>query len=132
MGIDFGEKRIGIALTDPLLTFAYPFTTLINDINIYDNLKKIILEKNVIRIILGMPSSAKTGSAKVAEKVRKFQEELVEKFKLEIILWNEEYTSIIAEQRILESVARKKKRRDKSLIDQNAAAVILQEYLDSI
>lgn len=132
MAIDFGEKRIGIALSDPLLTFAYPYTTLNNDQNFYKNFEKIILEKNINKIVLGLPTSFKTSSAKLAEKIKKFQEELIKKFKIEIILWDEEYTSVIAERRIIESVARKKKRKDKSLIDQNAAAVILQEYLDSI
>ncbi len=132
MAIDFGEKRIGIALSDPLLIFAYPYITLNNDTNLYKNFDKIILEKNINKIVLGLPSSSKTSSAKLAEKIKIFQEELKKKFKIEIILWDEEYTSVIAERRIIESVARKKKRKDKSLIDQNAAAVILQEYLDSI
>ena len=132
MAIDFGEKRIGIALSDPLLTFAYPYTTLSNDTNLYKNFEKIILEKNINKIVLGLPSSLKTASAKIAEKVKNFKNELIKRFKIEIILWDEEYTSVIAEQRVIESVARKKKRKDKSLVDQNAAAIILQEYLDSI
>lgn len=132
MAIDFGEKRIGVALSDPLLTFAYPYTTIKNDSNLYENFEKIVLEKNINKIILGIPSSSKASSLKLAEKIKKFQEELIKKFKIEVIFWDEEYTSVIAERRIIESVARKKKRKDKSLVDQNAAAVILQEYLDSI
>ena len=132
MAIDFGEKRIGIALSDPLFTFAYPYTTILNDTKLFKNLEQMILEKSINKIVLGLPSNAKQASAKLAEKVKKFQNELVEKFKVEVILWDEEYTSIIAEQRIIESVARKKKRKNKALIDQNAAAIILEEYLDSI
>ena len=75
MAIDFGEKRIGIALSDPLLTFAYPYTTLSNDTNLYKNFEKIILEKNINKIVLGLPSSLKTASAKIAEKVKNFKNE---------------------------------------------------------
>ncbi len=132
MAIDFGEKRIGIALTDPLLTFAYPYKTLTNDNLLFKNLEKIIFDKNIKKIILGLPSTSKPASAKLADKILNFKKELEKKFKKEIILWDEEYTSVIAQQRIIESVAGKKKRKDKALIDQNAAAVILQEYLDSI
>ena len=55
MAIDFGEKRIGVALSDPLLTFAYPYTTIKNDSNLYENFEKIVLEKNINKIILGIP-----------------------------------------------------------------------------
>jgi putative Holliday junction resolvase len=56
MGIDFGEKRIGIALSDPLFTFAYAFTTLLNDSRFSTNLSKIINEKKISKVILGFPS----------------------------------------------------------------------------
>ena len=49
MGIDYGEKRIGIALSDPLFTFAYPYTTLKNDLTFLTNLSKIIAEKKIIK-----------------------------------------------------------------------------------
>lgn len=130
MAIDYGEVRIGIALSDPLLTFAYPFTTLNNDKSLLKNLKEIVNEKQISLIILGLPSSLKTASAKIASKVKEFGEVLKNELKLEIIFWDEEYTSIIAEQRIKETVTGQKKRRNKGLIDQNAAAIILQEYLD--
>ena len=132
MGIDFGEKRIGIALSDPLFTFAYPHTTFINDSDLIGNIDKIISDKKINKIILGLPSSLKSASAKVAEKVQNFRNELIKKFNLEVILWDEEYTSVIAQQKVIESVTGKKKRKNKSLIDQNAAAIILQEYLNSM
>jgi putative pre-16S rRNA nuclease len=132
MAIDFGEKRIGIALSDPLFIFAYPHTALENDSELIKNLGKIVSEKKIKKIILGLPSSLKSASAKIAAKVYNFKEELINKFDLEVILWDEEYTSVMAQQKVLESVTGKKKRKNKSLVDQNAAAIILQEYLDSI
>ncbi len=68
MGIDYGEKRIGIALSDPLLIFAYPFTTLQNDLSFLNNLSKIIVEKNIAKIILGLPSSKFKSSAELSQK----------------------------------------------------------------
>lgn len=131
MGIDYGSKRIGISLCDPLLTFSYSYKTLSNDKNFFKELKTIIKEKNVIKIILGLPSDGYHASKILAEKVLKLKNEIETKLKLIVILWDEEYTSVLAEQQIFDSVKSKKKRKDKGLIDRNSAAIILQEYLDS-
>jgi len=131
MGIDFGEKRIGIALSDPLLIFAYPFTTLQNDLTFMNNLSKIIREKNIAKVILGLPSSKFKSSAELSKKVQKLKLEIEFKFKIEVILWDEEYTSAIAKTRVIESVTKKSKRKNKDLLDKHSAAIILQEYLDS-
>ena len=131
MGIDFGQKRIGIALSDPLLIFAYPFTTLQNDLTFINNLSKIIREKNIAKAILGLPSSKFKSSAELSKKVQKLKLEIESKFKIEVILWDEEYTSAIAKKRVIESVTKKSKRKNKDLLDKHSAAIILQEYLDS-
>jgi len=65
-------------------------------------------------------------------QISNFKKEIERRFNLEVITWDEEYTSVIAQKRIIESVTKKKKRRDKGLIDRNSAAVILQEYLDGL
>jgi putative Holliday junction resolvase len=131
MAIDFGEKRIGIALTDPLLTFAYPYTTIQNSSSIITDISKIISEKNILKVILGLPSENYKSSAKVSEKVQKFKTEIETKLKIEVILWDEDFSSIIAKERVIESVTKKSKRKDKGLLDKHAAAIILQEYLDT-
>ena len=131
MGIDYGSKRIGIALCDPLLTFAYSYKTLMNDKNFLKELKVIIEDKHVIIIILGLPSESYHASRILAEEVRKLKIEIETKFSLEVILWDEEFTSILAEQQVFDSVKSKKKRKDKGLIDRNSAAIILQEYLNN-
>lgn len=132
MAIDFGIKRIGIALSDSLKLFAYPYVTLTNDSNFFDELKKIIEVKQVEEIILGIPSESKESKTSVVKSIEKFKEELKSKTKVKVILWDESFSSSIAQQKIMESVAKKKKRQDKGLLDMYAAAVILQEYLDSI
>ena len=131
MGLDYGEKRVGVALSDPLLTFAYPFTTLQNDPELLANLSKIIIEKKIKKIILGLPSERFKSSNKLAEKVKKLKEEIESNNKIEVVLWDEEYTSLIAKEKIVESVSKKSKRKNKELLDQHSAAIILQEFLDS-
>ncbi len=132
MSLDYGRKRIGIALSDPLKTFAYTFTTITNNENKFLELEKIIKEKFVIKIILGIPNENKVSSNSVVDEIRKFKSELEIKFNLMVLLWDETYTSVIAQQHIIQSVKGKMKRRDKSLLDMSAAAIILQEYLDSL
>jgi len=131
MGIDYGEKRIGIALSDPLLTFAYPFTTLENNPSFPGKLTSIILEKKISRVILGLPSSNFESSKKIAQKVLKLKSDIEKQTNIEVILWNEEYSSAIAKEKIIESVAKKSNRKKKELLDSQSAAVILQEFLDS-
>ena len=131
MGIDYGEKRIGIALSDPLLTFAYPFKTLHNDSTFLEKLNEIIAEKNISKIILGLPSSRFKASKELANKVLKLKSEIEIKNNIDVILWDEEYSSAIASEKIIESVTKKSKRKEKELLDSHSAAVILQEFLDS-
>lgn len=132
MGIDYGEKRIGLALSDPLLTFAYPFKTLDNDSKFWIEFLKIIDEESVKKIILGHPSARYGSSKSLNLKVTLFKNELERKLNVEVILWDETYTSSIAAEKIIESVPKKKNRRDKGLIDRNSAAIILQEYLNTL
>lgn len=132
MAIDYGTKRIGLALTDPLMTFAYPYQTILNDQDMWNNLLKIISEMGVSKIVLGYPLKESGDKSTSTNEVEKFHKLLSEKYKNEIILWDERYTSSIAKENILNSVNKKQKRRDKGLLDQNAAAIILQEYLRTL
>jgi putative Holliday junction resolvase len=129
LGVDYGLKRIGLALTDPLLTFSYPYKTLANDNSFWKNLDKIIVDKSINKIILGYPLREDRTKSHVTDNVLKFKEELNRRYKLEVILRDESYTSLIAKERVIKSVLKKNKRKDKGLIDQNSAAIILQEYL---
>ena len=132
LAIDYGAKRIGIAITDPLMMFAYPLVTLANDGAFWSNFQKILSEYNVVKIILGYPLKESGEESKSSKMVLDFRDILEKKVKIPIELVDERYSSEIAKQRILESVVSKKKRRDKSLLDKNAASVILQDYLSSL
>ena len=130
LGIDYGAKRVGIAITDPLRIFAYGLTTLQNDNKFWDNLTKLFSEFEVELIVLGYPLKESGERSSSTELIEKFHIELEEKIKIPIELVDERYSSSIAQQQILESVTSKKKRRNKGLVDKNAAAIILQDYLD--
>jgi len=130
LGVDYGKKRIGLALTDPLNTFAYAYKTILNDKKLWINFKNILIEKKVFLVILGMPNVKR--NKVLADIILSFKDKIEKKFKTNVIIWDEEFTSVIAQQRIFESVVKKKKRQDKGLIDQNSAAIILEEYLQSL
>lgn len=131
LAIDHGTKRIGLAITDPLSIFAYPLITLPNDPKFIIQLKKIIDEYHIVKIILGYPLKESGDESTSSLSVLKFKTELENKIGLPVELIDERYSSSIARERIIQSVSSKKKRRDKSLLDKNAAAVILEDYLNT-
>jgi len=132
MAIDYGEKRIGIALTDPLLTFAYPYKTIINDARTFTVINDIIREMGVTSLIIGLPLNADGSEKEITLRVRKFGENIEKLTGLKPGFYDERYSSSIAQERIISSVSKKSKRRDKGLVDMNAAAVILEDYLREI
>ena len=130
LALDYGAKRIGIALSDPLMIFAYPHKTIHNDNKTWDELTSLIKEKSIQKIILGYPYRENGKPSELSKIIEKFKDELEKRFRIEVIFWDERYTSSIAGEMMLESVNKKSKRRDKGIIDMNAAAIILQEYLN--
>jgi putative Holliday junction resolvase len=132
LALDYGEKRIGLAVTDPLNMFAYPLVTINNDSKFWDEFSSIIRDYKIVKIIMGNPLKESGAFSNVTSPVLKFKEEIEKKFSLPVELVDERYTSKIAQQRIMESVSSKKKRKDKSLIDKNAAAILLEDYLSKM
>ncbi len=131
IAIDYGEKRIGFAITDPLRLFSYPLITLQNDGKLFNRIKEILTEYICDTIVIGLPVKENGEHTFVTELVLKFKEKLSTITNLPIEMVDERYSSSIAQQRIIESVKSKKKRRDKSLVDKNAACVILEDYLST-
>ena len=112
--------------------FAYPLTTLVNDSHFISKLQKITDDYHVIKILIGIPLKEDGSESVTAKSVLVFKELIAKNFPQDIEMVDERYTSEIAKQRIIESVPSKKKRRDKSLLDKNAAAVMLEDYLKSL
>lgn len=131
LAIDYGEKRIGLALSDPLKIIASPYKIIPNDDKKYENLIKIIQENNVDEIVLGCPfeHSENKPQNPLVNKIQEFKDQLEKLTNIKITLWDEAYTSKEASRRLIEVVPKKMKRRDKSLIDIHSATIILEEYM---
>ncbi len=132
LGIDFGLKRIGLSVSDPTKTLASPLPTILNDKNSIKKICEIINKYEIEKVVIGYPVNMNGSKSEICELVDDFISKILEKINIEIIKRDERLTSYIAQQQILESVKSKKKRQDKSLVDQFSARIILQEYLDEI
>ncbi len=132
LAIDYGAKRVGLALSDPMQIIATPYKTIPNDEILIQTLLTIIKEEEVSAVILGDPMNDEGSAGDVRKKIFEFKAQLETAIGKEVALWDERFSSSIASERIIQSVKGKHKRRDKSLIDKNAAAVILEEYLASL
>lgn len=132
LAIDFGLKRLGISISDPTNTLASPYPTLDNNPKAIDKILDLIKVYDVNLILIGYPLNMDGSKSTFCDEVDKFVLNLQKRTAVNILKRDERLTSYIAQQQILESVKSKKKRRDKSLIDQFSARIILQEYLDEI
>ncbi|HMS34126.1 MAG TPA: Holliday junction resolvase RuvX [Ignavibacteria bacterium] len=135
LAIDYGEKRIGIALSDESKKYSFSREHLLNDKSLYDKLLAIIKEENVSRIIIGYPLNFKSEKTIQTLKTEEFRNNL-EKFldknslKAELIYFDERFTSRLAADSILNSGMNKKKRQEKGRVDSISAQIILQDYID--
>lgn len=129
LSIDYGDKRTGLAISDEGEKLASRFLTVENKSseNLIKEIKKIILEKDISKIILGIPIGFKGESAQT-QNIRKFSAKLSESIKMPIIEINEIFTSKMAEENLLNAGV--KREEIKKIIDQEAARIILQDYLD--
>lgn len=132
LAIDYGSKRIGIAISDPFRLFPSITITLTNGKNIFPDLLKIISDKNIDKIVLGYPDDEGKAPTQLEKEILKFKRELESKSKIQIDLLDEQLTSQMAMLRIISSVTKKSKRQNKSLVDAQSAAIILEEYLKSV
>ena len=131
LGIDFGSSRIGIATSDDLGMLAHPLETIPNDSEFLSRLQKIVLEKGVSRIVVGIPRNMDGSYGPSAEKAKLFLSQLKTEFAgVQLIAWDERLTTVEA-QRLLHAAGRDIK-KSRPVIDQVAAQVLLQSYLDSV
>ncbi len=131
LGIDHGDARIGVAIADDLGMLAHPLET-ITVKDVADPLARIaaIIQRDRIDIvILGLPRNMDGTYGPVAEKVRAFAEELRARVPCEVKMWDERLTSVAAQRSLHEAGRNVKKSRE--VIDQVAAQLILQGWLDS-
>jgi putative Holliday junction resolvase len=131
MGIDFGTVRIGIALSDPLKIIAQGHTTLQNNADSIDRILSIIAEQSVSRIIIGDPLTLRGEKSAKGEEVAEFVRTLKSRTDVETVMLDERFTSVMAQRTLLTMGTKKKQRQNnKGKVDEIAAAILLQSYLD--
>ncbi|MCW5925159.1 MAG: Holliday junction resolvase RuvX [Saprospiraceae bacterium] len=129
LAIDFGLKRTGFAVTDPLKIIATALTTVATH-EAFDFLKKYCAEEEVESFVVGLPMHPDGNPAQIAPQADVFAEKLKKLFPDKpVIRQDERYTSNEAKRIILQSGIKKQKRRDKALVDKIAAALILEQYM---
>ncbi len=132
LSLDVGDKRIGIAISDPLGLTAQGIETLTRTSNEKDmsTIKELIENKNIERIVIGLPKNMNGTIGPQGEKTQKFGDKLQDFTNKKVLYWDERLTSVAANKAMIKSDVRRGKRKE--MIDQLAAILILQSYLDYI
>ena len=131
LGIDYGKKRVGIAISDSLQIIASALTT-IDTPNIFTFLKDLLEKEEIDCFVVGEPKNLDGTPTDSTVITKEFVAKLSKKYpQIPIKRIDERFTSKIAKQSILDAGIKKMKRRDKALVDKVSAAIILQSYLDA-
>jgi putative holliday junction resolvase len=131
LAIDYGGKRTGIAITDEMQIIASGLTT-VETKDLFPFLKEYFSKEKVSKVIVGEPKRLNNEPSEIAAKI----DEFVVKFKqlypeIEVIRMDERFTSKMAFQTMIDSGLKKKQRQNKALVDEIAATILLQDYLNS-
>ena len=130
MGIDFGTRRIGIAVTDPLNIFASPLETVRNH-EFEEFLKEYLRKETIDGFVIGYPRTMNNEASEAVNYINPFIRKLGKTFpELPIHLVDERFTSEMALNAMIEGGVKKKQRRNKAMVDKISAAIILQSILD--
>lgn len=132
LGLDLGTRTLGLAISDLTHTIASTYKTIHYEENDYDSLiqelKIIILEEKIEKLILGLPKNMNNTIGESAERCLKFKEKIEKDLAIQVIMQDERLTTVEATNYMLEANISRKKRKQK--IDSLAANIILQSYLD--
>ncbi|MFD0861305.1 Holliday junction resolvase RuvX [Sungkyunkwania multivorans] len=129
LAIDYGKKRTGIAVTDELQIIASGLTTVATD-ELFDFLKDYLKEEQVALFVVGEPKQMNNEASESEVLIRPFVEKLKATFKdIPVERVDERFTSKMAFQTMIDSGLKKKQRRNKALVDEISATIILQSYL---
>jgi putative pre-16S rRNA nuclease len=131
LGIDYGSVRIGMALTDPLRILASGAGTLENDLLAPERIATLVAAQEVRLIVVGIPYAPDGGKGEKAKEVDRFIERLRPLVQVPIETWDESFTSVNARNLLRTGGLKRKQRREKHRVDEMAARLLLQEYLDS-
>lgn len=130
LAIDYGTKRTGIAVTDPMQMIATGLTTL-HSKDVVDFIEKYLEKENVECIVIGEPKTLQNVSSDSEAQIKPFINRLKKKFpQLKIERYDERYTSKIAFQSMIDAGLKKKQRQNKKLVDMTSAVLILQSFME--
>lgn len=131
LSIDYGRKRTGIAVTDPLRIVASGLTTVPSH-TLSTFLKDYLSREPVDRIIVGLPTDMRGNESEsmryIRPAVEKLRRELPE---VEIVFYDERFTSVLAHKAMIDGGMKKSDRRDKAIVDEISATILLNDYLES-
>ncbi len=131
LAIDYGKKRTGIAVTDPMQIIANGLTTVATH-ELVDFLVKYMQQEKVERIVIGHPKQMNYEDSENMKNIIPFMNRLKKLFPtLPVVLVDERFTSVLAHQAMLAGGLKKKDRQNKALVDEISATIILQSYLES-
>jgi putative Holliday junction resolvase len=128
LGIDFGRSRIGLAISDELLLLAHPLETVPARENAIKRIAEIVREKKVDHVVVGVPRQMSGAIGVAATEAMQFVEKLRPVLSCPVETWDERLTTVAAHRALRE--AGKKTRATRAIVDQVAAQMILQGYLD--
>ena len=128
LGLDYGDKRIGVSLSDPLRLIASPHTVLKNEgiSKLLKDLKKIINEKTIDTIVIGLPINLKGNDTSQTLKVRRLKSQ-IETLNVKIFLKMRDCLLMAKKSMIIQKI---KTGHNKSIVDKRAASIILQQFLN--
>ena len=130
LGIDYGSRRVGVAVSDPLQMLAGGVGRLANDSTLLDKLAAIVHEQEASLVVVGMPYAPDGGKGAKALEVEAFIGLLRAKIRVPIETWDESFTTAEAHQAFREGGMRRKQRAAKGKVDEMAARLLLQGFLD--
>lgn len=131
LAIDYGKKRVGIAVTDPLQIIASGLTTVYSH-ELHAFLKDYLAKESVERIIIGLPKQMDNTPSESMKYIEPFVRSLQKKYPtIPMEYVDERFTSVLAHRAMLEGGLKKKDRQNKALVDEISATIILQSYLES-
>lgn len=131
LSIDYGRKRTGIAVSDPMQIIANGLAT-VATAQLLDFLKKYMETEEVETIVVGEPRQPNGEPSENLHRVQSFVGQLRKAVPgVEIVMYDERYTSVIAHRTMLDAGLGKKARQDKALVDEISATIILQDYMES-
>lgn len=132
VSIDYGTKRVGVAISDLSRKIAFALDTINNEL-IISYLQDLLTKEKISTIVVGSPKNLVNKDNDISKEVNSFINTLSQKFShINIEKYDERFTSVIAKKIILSSGINKKKRKNKSLVDKVSSTIILQDYLETL